>query len=87
MAWSEYTCIRKRCLSLRHSGCDAFSETVIFLPRFVTVKALQFDAKNNCFSITRTSQTRPRIDGVRTSVAYLFLLCCVCFGWHEAAHL
>ena len=33
---------------------------------------LQFDAKNNCFSklITWTSQTRPRIDGVRKSVPY-----------------
>ena len=64
------TGVRKRCLSLRHSGRDAFSEAVIFLPRFVTKYyslALKITAS---VYITWTSQTRPRIDGVRKSMAY-----------------
>ena len=74
MAWSEYTCVRKRCLSLRHSGRDAFSEAVIFLPRFVT------RYYNLTLKITASvlhglrKRVRESIDGVRTSVSYSIYL-------------
>ena len=71
MALSEYTSVRKLCLAPRHSGRDAVSRAIIFLLRSVT----QFDAKNNCLSITWTSQTRPRIDGVRQSMHHMTQRC------------
>ena len=63
MALSEYTCVRKLCLALRHSGRDAFCRAIIFLLRSVT-KYYSLTLK----IITWTLQTRPRIDGVRQSV-------------------
>ena len=67
MALSEYTCVRKLCLAPRHSGRDAFSRAIIFLLRSVTKYyslTLKITAK-----YYMDFATRPRIDGVRQSVA------------------
>ena len=56
-------------LSPHTSGLEALIKT-IFFPTKVCYSGLHFVAKSNYFSNTQTSQMRPKIDGVRSSVIY-----------------
>ena len=56
-------------LSPHNSGLEALIK-VIFFSTKVCGSGIHFVAKNNYFSNTQTSQMRPKIDGVRSSVAY-----------------